>query len=95
MKFLTPAIACGLMIAGFATSTPVRAIETCDSCLSHYNTCMAAGGNSSTCWSCNNPRCLQPSARDALQDALGKLSLRKSDLLAPAGKREVVARQRS
>jgi hypothetical protein len=95
MKFLKPAIACGLITAAFATSTPVRAIETCDSCLSHYNVCMAAGGNSSTCWSCNNPRCLPPSSRDALQDALGKLSTRKSDLLTPAGKQGVVTRQES
>lgn len=95
MKFLTGAIACGLMIAGFGTSAPVRAMETCESCISHYNGCIAAGGNSSTCWSCNNPRCLPPSSRNSLQDALGKLSPNKSDLLAPASKRTVAAQMDS
>lgn len=90
MKFLTGAFACGLMIAGFATSAPVQAAELCSNCIAHYNACMAAGGNSQTCWSCNNVTCIQPTAQDRLQDALTKLTTKKSTILAPATRHTVV-----
>jgi len=92
MKFLTGALTFGFMIAGFAASTPVRAVQICEGCVASYEACVAAGGNSSTCWKCNNPTCQRPTASDPLKDALGKLSSKEPDLLTPANKRLVATR---
>lgn len=86
MKFMTGAFAGVLMIAGFATSTPALAVQDCAGCIRNYNDCIAAGGNSSNCWKCNNPTCSPFGVRDSLHDAVGKLSARKSGRIAPASR---------
>ncbi|MET0254456.1 MAG: hypothetical protein ABW193_01605 [Luteibacter sp.] len=87
MKFMTGALAGVLMIAGFATATPALAAQDCAGCIRNYNNCIAAGGNSATCWTCNNPTCSPFGVRDSQHDTLGQLSTNKSDALARAGKR--------
>jgi hypothetical protein len=87
MKFMTGAFAGVLMIAGFATSTPALAVQDCAGCIRNYNDCIAAGGNSSSCWKCNNPTCSPFGVRDSLHDALGNLSANASGPVAPASKR--------
>lgn len=87
MKFLTGAIACGLFMAGLAASTEASAQMTCMTCYNHYQTCMAAGGSPETCWTCNNNSCPPPAVNDRFGQALGDLSPRKSNRMAPAGKK--------
>ncbi|MBB6185029.1 hypothetical protein [Oleiagrimonas soli] len=52
------ALAIGFIVAGF--STTAYAMQTCDSCNWQYQQCVAAGGSSASCWTCNNPTCIPP-----------------------------------
>jgi hypothetical protein len=60
----------GMSIVGAMAmfSTQARAQMTCSLCDANYAACIAAGGNSSTCWTlkqCNNPTCPPPLTREA------------------------------
>ncbi|UPG84609.1 hypothetical protein L2Y94_14905 [Luteibacter aegosomatis] len=91
MKFLTGAIASGLFMAGIAVSATASAEMTCMTCYNHYQTCMAAGGSPDTCWTCNNNSCPPPAVNDKFGQALGNLSPKKSDQMAPADKKPAAA----
>lgn len=83
----TLGIIMGTAIAGAMSlySVHAKAAETCSGCIADYNTCIADGGSSATCWTCNNPRCLPPAVKPAASNALaikepGKDRLRTKQL---------------
>lgn len=87
MRYMTGAFALAFMVAGFVTSTPARAVESCDNCKTEYDKCVAAGGDFGSCWKCNNPTCSPFSAHDALGSTLDHLSMQKSKQINAANKR--------
>lgn len=87
MKYVTSAFAFALMVAGMAASTPAAAAQLCSGCQADYQKCVAAGGNTATCWKCNNPTCSPFGVKDSLGSAIDKLSTRKSKQMNTMDKR--------
>ncbi|GAB3023172.1 hypothetical protein GCM10027285_01080 [Oleiagrimonas citrea] len=57
------ALAIAFVMMGFTTTA--SAMQTCQMCNEQYQFCIASGGSSTTCWTCNNPTCPPPlSAKD-------------------------------